>query len=341
MAHEFNNMTYLAQVRRLRLLAKEALKRYPIGKYELRFVNHGENTTYKVRTAKKDHLLRIHCRSHRTKNAFLEELKWLKHLTKNSDIPVQKPIVSRRGNLIEEVIHEGIGHYRFCDLLQWEEGSIKNKKTPKTFFQVGKLIGELQKKTIKSQHRIYWDAQGLIGKNATLGPVSCLQKDFPRYTSKIEQLRSRLFKEVLKYEKRNKDKRSFIHGDLHFGNMIWEKGLVKPIDFDDCGYGLEMYDLAVTLAQSSHYFKKVGRKESSLAKAQLLEGYSYYKELSSEDIKILPYLVATREVAMLGWLYGRRDNPELWSSLKKNIGARIKKTDFYINQADRQTYFSL
>jgi Ser/Thr protein kinase RdoA (MazF antagonist) len=339
MKDEFDNSTYLSQVRKLHSLAVDALKEYSLKNYELKFINHGENTTYKVLVKNKSFLLRIHCRSHRTKSAFLEELKWLESLSKKTNIPVQKPVPSREGNLIVYIDNREVGHSRYCDLLEWQDGYMKNKKTSKTFFEVGKLIGELQKNTIKSKHRMYWDSKGLVGRKATLGGLPALAKDFPKYTAELESLRSYLYKKINHYEKKNPDKLSLIHADLHFGNMIWNKGIVQPIDFDDCGYGLELYDIAVTLAQSSNYFKKVGLKESRLCKKALLKGYSVYKELTDVDIDVLPYFVAARELAMIGWLYERRDNPELGDYLRKNLATRIKKTQKYIKKADTKTYF--
>jgi len=339
MKDEFDNSTYLSQVRKLRSLAVDALKEYSLKSYELRFINHGENTIFKVITSKQSFLLRIHCRSHRTRAAFLEELKWLESLSRKTKIPVPKPVLSRAGKLIIYIANKAVGHARYCDLLEWQDGYMKKKKTSKAFFEVGKLIGELQKNTIKSKHRMYWDSQGLMGRNATLGGLPALAKDFPKYTVELESLRSLLYKKLKHYEKRNPDRLSLIHADLHFGNMIWKKGIVQPIDFDDCGYGLELYDLAVTLARSSSSFKKVGIKQSRINKAALLKGYSVFKELTDVDLEALPYFVAVRELAIIGWLYERRDNPELAEYLRKNIATRIRKTQKYIKQADAKTYF--
>lgn len=339
MKDEFEQSTYLSQVRKLRFLAIDALKEFSVGKYDLKFINHGENTTFKVVTKKKNFLLRIHCRSHRTKAAFLEELKWLDFLSMQTSIKVQKPIRSKNGDFIVFIGNSKVGHSRYCDLLEWQEGHIKNKKTPKTFYAVGKLIGELHRNTIKSKHRLYWDAEGLVGKNATLGGVPALYNEFPQYAKKIESLRCLLFKKIKAYEKRNHHKLSLIHADLHFGNMIWNKGVVQPIDFDDCGYGLELYDLAVTLAQSSSYFIKIGKRKSSLQKAALLEGYRVHKELTNEDLRILPYLVAVRVLAMLGWLYERSDNPKIRTHLNEYISARIQRVEKYVELARLETYF--
>ena len=38
-----------------------------------------------------------------------------------------------------------------------------------------------------------------------------------------------------------------IHSDLHCENFLFHNGVVRAIDFDDCGWGFHLYDLAVTL----------------------------------------------------------------------------------------------
>lgn len=43
----FESSSYLVQVRRLRTLAREVIKFYPIQAKRLEFINHGENTTFK------------------------------------------------------------------------------------------------------------------------------------------------------------------------------------------------------------------------------------------------------------------------------------------------------
>jgi Ser/Thr protein kinase RdoA (MazF antagonist) len=340
MNKDFDDCSYLSQVRKLRVLAHEVIKLYPLKAYHLEFVNHGENATFKVITKKKNYLLRIHCRSHRTKSAMLEELKWLKSLSSRTDLKVQKPLASKTKQFLVNVECSSMGHARLCDILEWQEGHIKSKKSPAIFYKVGLLIGSLQVNAIRTRHRQYWDTEGLVGKQATLGAVGELKEEFPKYSRRLEAARQILYKKLKNYERNNPSKMGLIHADLHFGNMIWREGEVKPIDFDDCGHGLRLYDLAVTLAQCGRYFKEVGKVEARSSKRALLMGYESFIELSEADLSILPYLVATRELAMLGWLYGRRDNPELFDHLKKNLAKGIRNIEKCIEQAHRGSYFS-
>lgn len=77
----FHQASYQAQVRRLRQLAIEALKLYPIQAAKLDFIHHGENTTYKV-TAQNGsrYLLRVARPDYHTLPALNEEMKWLRSI---------------------------------------------------------------------------------------------------------------------------------------------------------------------------------------------------------------------------------------------------------------------
>jgi Ser/Thr protein kinase RdoA (MazF antagonist) len=59
-----------------------------------------------------------------------------------------------------------------------------------------------------------------------------------------------------------------IHADLHQENYLFHGKQVRAIDFDDCGYGPFVYDLAVTLSELEH------RADYPTLRAALLAGYA-------------------------------------------------------------------
>ena len=252
-------------MRRLRCLAKDVIAKYPIGKYKLNFINHGENATFKVVTSKKEYLLRIHRNGYHTKMAILEELKWLKKLSETTDIPVQQPLHSTSGKLLELQSINGVPD-RHCSLLQWQQGRIRFRKlTPKMFYKVGELTAQLhqssQRRNVK--HRNYWTLDGLLGQKATWGSLSDLKDVIPRDYPDLEKFRKMIYSKLSQYQKRHPNRLSLIHADLHFGNMLWNHGEIAPIDFDDCGWGFHLYDLAVTFCALSATFtnRKQKKKE--------------------------------------------------------------------------------
>lgn len=88
------------------------------------------------------------------------------------------PVKTAKGSYLVNVFSESVGHHRLCDILEWQEGRMKYRREVSTFYEVGKLMGSLQANTIKTKHRNYWHAEGLVGNNATLGGFRSFIKSF-------------------------------------------------------------------------------------------------------------------------------------------------------------------
>jgi len=325
--NDFNSTSYLSQVRQLRKLAIEALKLYAIEVIQLKFINHGENTTYKVVSKKGNFLLRIHRKDYHSKNAILEELEWVKQLSENNE-QIQKPILSINGKLVEEVSFGKTADSRYCSVLTWVDGKMRYKSiTQNALRNAGQLAGQLHQNAdkIKVKHRQYWTAEGLLGANAKFGGLHKLKPEISKAQYEvIEACRKMTFQKVKQYRIQNPHKSSMIHADLHFGNIIWQKDNAIPIDFDDCGFGFHMYDLAITLSSADHFFKSTQQKTKQAFVESLLEGYSATHNLSRDDIEILPYFKLTRSLVMLGWVHERKDNPSIYKHFKQNLKTKIK-----------------
>ena len=321
---EFEDCTYLSQVGRLRSFAQEALKSYSIGTFDLKFIQHGENCTFKVVTKKQNYLLRIHRSNYHSKQSIKEELKWLNHLGSKSHIDVQLPIKAINGSFVSELTFPLVGK-RYFALLTWKDGFIKYKKSAQDFYSVGSLLADLQNNTIKTKHRHFWMAEGLLGNNTTFGSTALLKKDFPKAYKILEPYRKEVLSALRSYESSKKAKIGLMHADLHFGNMIWHKGGISPIDFDDCGHGIQLYDLAVTFYNSSQFFKDHSRKETQLMKNSLIEGFDSKRPISQRDIDIIPHLMRARDILMIIWLTYRQDNPRLKEHLNKELMNKVKR----------------
>lgn len=121
----------------------------------------------------KNYLLRLHRNGYHTQPAVLEELNWLAKLYEESDIPVQRPLLSRSGHLVERQAGYGCPA-RFCSVLEWQSGRMRFKKIgPKGFYAIGELTARLHLSAakLKTRHRNYWSADGLLGREAKLGSL--------------------------------------------------------------------------------------------------------------------------------------------------------------------------
>lgn len=80
---------------------------------------------------------------------------------------------------------------------------------------------------------------------------------------------------INKLEK-NEDNYGLIHGDLHQGNIVFQNGEPRPIDFGRCGYGYFLYDIAHTILGVYPVQRKV-----------IIKGYGSIKELKGDWLPAL------------------------------------------------------
>jgi Ser/Thr protein kinase RdoA (MazF antagonist) len=103
-----------------------------------------------------------------------------------------------------------------------------------------------------------------------------------------------------------------IHADLHLENALFIADVVHVIDFDDCGLGYWLYDLAVPLWDNRY------RDNYPDLRAALLKGYGEVRELP--DLTHLDDFIATRDVAFGLWFAGMAQvNPAFAADLDKTM----------------------
>ena len=89
-----------------------------------------------------------------------------------------------------------------------------------------------------------------------------------------------------------------IHADLHLDNVLFWRGEVRVIDFDDCGFGYWLYDIAVALWELRY------RDDYEDFRSALIEGYTQHRPLPPGQLEHLDDFIAAREVAIGLWFTG-------------------------------------
>jgi Ser/Thr protein kinase RdoA (MazF antagonist) len=86
-----------------------------------------------------------------------------------------------------------------------------------------------------------------------------------------------------------------IHSDLYLENMLFKAGKAYPIDFEDCGYGYWMWDIAIALRRWAR-----GDKWESMRDA-FREGYAQFRTLPESQWCQLDLFVAIQFATMVLW----------------------------------------
>lgn len=106
-------------------------------------------------------------------------------------------------------------------------------------------------------------------------------------------------------ERLNEDKFIRIHGDFHKGNFleIDEAGKAKDflfVDFDDCVMGPVAQDFWMLLSEDT---------ENSPELESLVTGYRELRDLSDNELKLIPALRGLRILHYSGWIARRWEDP--------------------------------
>jgi Ser/Thr protein kinase RdoA (MazF antagonist) len=111
-----------------------------------------------------------------------------------------------------------------------------------------------------------------------------------------------------------------IHADFHLDNVIFHHGAARPIDFDDCGFGYWLYDMAVTL----WLFRM--KPDWPVWREAFLKGYGSVRPLPTDQLEYLDHFIAAREISIGLWNVAMaQHNPNFRAALTDDL-ARNEQT---------------
>lgn len=212
------------------------------------------------------------------------------------------------GNLIAKIekipLKITVPVFRFAAVLQ--QATCKWKKTglsieDRALYQkIGKIAATMHKLAIQWKEpsfydRMEWDFKGTFGKewNNFYG-VSYRNRDWLS-ESDIESIDAsvELMKKRLEIYGKGKERYGMIHSDLRTANLLQDGNQLTVLDFDDCGKGWYMYDIASSVALMEH------RGDLSEVVNELLKGYESIRTIENEDRREVWTFIMMRRIGML------------------------------------------
>lgn len=306
-------ITRLAMIRRLRVLAREALALYRVEPVDLRLMSHAHNTLFSVNDVRGGrYLLRLHtldtlpASAQSARRRVESELWWLRRLRRDLALDLPAPQSTPGGEDTVTLKADGIEGPRLCVLLGWMEGRFLDRGlAPVHLREVGRLTGRLhnhsaaltvppwfeRSRVAKTDGETEERAAGLFRDHWSRAAAETIRETYCRLRQ-VEQ--------EMGY---SPDAFGLIHADIHQTNYLFHRGKVRLIDFDDSGWGNYLYDLAVTLTEIAdlpHYPE---------LRAALLAGYREVRPLSQAQVDLIVPLYMLRHAENLTYFLEERDNP--------------------------------
>jgi Ser/Thr protein kinase RdoA (MazF antagonist) len=312
------------QLGRYRRLGRTALASYGLEGARLAVQRFEHNTSFRVDASHGRYLLRINRPQVHTADTITAEMAWLTALCRDTDLAVPEPVAALDGSFVVLAHDPGVPEVHACVLLGWLDGRFLDQRLgPAHMRSLGALTGRLQEHaaawrpppaflrprvdTLTNQAKIdsvAGSAAAALGgdhpsvddADRALGLVDTL------VSSRDAALLERALAVVWATTGTLSETGAFglIHGDLHNENVLFQRGEARAIDFDDCGWGFHLYDLAVSL------WELRDRPRYDELENGLLEGYARARHLPDDHAAHLEALFVLRRMQMLLWILESR-----------------------------------
>jgi Ser/Thr protein kinase RdoA (MazF antagonist) len=310
----------------------------------LNFIQYGENIIYRVdcpggipvgRVADcfvpNRYVLRILASS--DADMIASELTWLAALSTEGGLPVPAPVPNTDGELVTKIKTEGIPAGRMVSLLHWLDGRrLHAGFKSKHFMALGQAVARLHTFSAGWQPpagftRPHWDWDSQLGGSMFRHPMADVVATIPEKFQQPFNTISSEAKDAMERLGKGPDAYGLIHADLYPENILFKDGRALPIDFEDCGYGYWMWDIAIALCEWA-WVREWGQFRDAFQ-----EGYASIRTLPDTQWSLLDLFIAIQFATMV-----------LWSSaLLMNDPKRIGEYEPWRNKVGNQLlgYFKL
>lgn len=295
-------------------VAGQALKNHGISTtHAVSLLQLSENATYLVYSRlsrEKYAVLRISRPGYHTLPELESEIAWLEEINDYTPLIVANPIAGKSGEVIQQIENEGTVYY--CTMFEFLDGMApdesREERTVHQFLILGETTAYLHRHTeiwngTKRLERMTWDFDTLIGERAVFGDWRRAEdlQDNPEGKKQIEEA-VRVIQRRLKRYGKTESNFGLIHADLRLSNLLIEEGQIKVIDFDDCGFGWHLHDLA----------SAVSFIEDKPIVPQLVnawcQGYQKVLPFTDTDFEEVDTFIMMRRIQLLAWLTSHADS---------------------------------
>lgn len=282
-------------IKELENFSLHILKNYPLEVKSSVSINYEYNATFKVEATNGQFFaLRINTNSPRTPENLKAEIAFVRLLAEDGRVRVPEPIQNSEGGYYTSVFHAPSQRTFHCVLYSWIEGEeLGDEPTHDQLKALGAAMATMHLIAPSFEmpkgaslptfdDPLWWTEDLLLSERSVLEPTA---KDL------IVRALNAIKEGVGKFYLNSAP--MIIHADLHGGNVLWHHDNLSVIDFDDCGLGLPIQDLATAL-----YYLDTPEQDAAFKK-----GYASIAPVPECSENELKMLFLQRRIVLLNYLY--------------------------------------
>ncbi|WP_055534319.1 phosphotransferase enzyme family protein [Streptomyces graminilatus] len=295
-----HDLTHAAQLDLLETLTRAALTEHygldgaaatvEVQQYE-------DNAVWQITPPDRDHsfVARLSVRDGRPAHQQRSEMRWLESLAAARTVAVPEPVTTTSGHYVVPIEIPDHDEPATLALLHWLPGTAEPPyREPGVAQEMGIATAHLHKHAATTPlpdfDRPVWNADTILANGAALTSPGAHEQLGAAGTATLRKV-TELITPAL--QEGGPDDRGRIHGDLHRENMIALPGGVRVglIDFDDCGTGHFLLDIATVLSSVHRIAHQEPGAYEAFAHAYL-DGYTQVRALPADWARLLePYLL--------------------------------------------------
>jgi len=239
--------------------------------------------------------------SYHSPASIASELIWMEALRQDTDIKVPEVMRGKDGSLVQTIYAPGFDRPRHASIYTFLPGiEPPEDDLIAGFGRLGEISARMNQHVMNWERppeftRHTWTAMTILDDQLNWGPW---QKGVGIEAETLVLL-SRLdgvVRDRLSALPTNRECYGLIHADLRLANLLVDNGSTAIIDFDDCGDGWYLFDLATALSFLEE------RPDVPDLIASWLEGYRRVGQISADMEAEIPTLIMLRRLQLIGWV---------------------------------------
>lgn len=287
MPQPYPSLSLRGQAHRMRRIAVQALGAWGMTDAELRLINHGFNTTFRVTTHSERYALRINVNSVHSLPETYAEVDWLEHLKQEPSLDTPRLVKARSGEPLVLIDDSGFDRPLPCLLFEWLPGpNLAGRETVASYESLGMAMRALHRNTrtleLSSRAELKEITDPLLG----------LPLDLRGHPADLPLFREVVAEAQESFQVLRSTPAIPLHYDLHGHNLKFHGGRLAVFDFDDCVAGRPILDPAVTL----YYLRNHRRAE--LLEAAMWKGFGSGPDAHGLSERQFEVIVAARAVLL-------------------------------------------